>query len=324
MKEFKKNQEGYFICEECSRVFKTLNGLAKHIYFSHFGREEYYEKWLRDQNDVCICCGKETKFKNFSDGCANTCSVKCEKVLREKTNLIKYGVKYPLQNNKIKKKVQNTCLKKYGEKSFLTTKECKEACFKKYDANKNIFDSVEIRDKIKKTNLIKYGVENVSLDQNIKKKKEKTCLSNYGVSAGFNLADKTKKTNIKKYGVPYPTQNKEIFEKGQKTRFKREKFKNTSITYQGSYELDFLEKFYDKLDIENGPSIDYLFEGKKHVYHSDFYIPSKNLVVEIKNSYLFNTGKPIIKAKEEFTIKKGYNYVLIIDKNYEKINDLIA
>jgi hypothetical protein len=118
--------------------------------------------------------------------------------------------------------------------------------------------------------------------------------------------------------VENPAQNREIYEKSLKTRRQIHKFKDTNITYQGSYELDFLEKFYDKIDIENGPSVPYLFEGKNKVYHSDFYIPSKNLIVEIKNSYLFEKDKNKIHAKESSVISNGYNYILILNKDYSE------
>ena len=100
------------------------------------------------------------------------------------------------------------------------------------------------------------------------------------------------------------------------TRRLVKKFNN--LTYQGSYELDFLEKFYDKFDIENGPSIPYLFEGKNKVYHSDFYIPSKNLIVEIKSSYILTLDIEI-NEKKEACLNKGYDYICIIDKDYSQL-----
>lgn len=97
------------------------------------------------------------------------------------------------------------------------------------------------------------------------------------------------------------------------------KYKDT-IYYQGSYELDFLEKYYDKFpDIQRGPSIKYEYKGKKKVYHSDFYIPSKNLIIECKNNYLYKRDLEIILHKKETTINSGFNWVLVLDKNYNKL-----
>ena len=101
-----------------------------------------------------------------------------------------------------------------------------------------------IKEKRKETNLQKYGVENVN-QLNV-------------------VQEKSKQTNLQKYGAEFPIQNKEIFEKSQKTGFKLKRYKNTNIYYRGSFELDFLEKFYSLYPtIENAPSIRYKFKKKK-------------------------------------------------------------
>jgi len=48
------------------------------------------------------------------------------------------------------------------------------------------------------------------------------------------------------------------------------------------------------------------------------YLAILNLVVEIKNSYLYKKDKLIIKEKEKYTILNGFKYIIIIDKNYEE------
>jgi hypothetical protein len=48
----------------------------------------------------------------------------------------------------------------------------------------------------------------------------------------------------------------------------------------------------------------------------DFYIPSLNLIVEIKNSHLAEINKEGIEAKKQATIAAGFNYIMIIDKDY--------
>lgn len=107
----------------------------------------------------------------------------------------------------------------------------------------------------------------------------------------------------------------------QKSGFRAKKYKK--VYYRGSYELDFLEKFYDKIDIENGPAIPYLFEGKTKVYHSDFYIPSRNLVIEIKSKYYYNRFKEQNKIKKKSVKNRGYNYILILDKDYMNFEKLL-
>lgn len=179
----------------------------------------------------------------------------------------------------------------------------KQTCLEKYGVE-NVYQSKEIKEKCKKIHLEKLGVENPSQSEKIKKKKEQTCLKNHGV----------------KYGQ----QNKEIFEKTQKTRWNLKKYKDTNIYYRGTYEFDFLENFYDKYpDIENGKGIKYFFEDNQHYYFPDFYIPSLNLIVEVKNSYLVKRYTNNIKAKEKATIINSFKYIMIIDKKYNDFNKFI-
>ena len=265
MKEFRKTEDGLFICEECNKTFVRVCGLSLHIK-KKYSHKEYYDKWLKEDNEgICKICGKETKYVgrwHKHIGYANCCSNECTKKYRRNkiniTSLIKYGFASSLQNKKIREKIKQTFINNYG------------------------------------------------VDHNWKNKTiHEKCLNN------------AKKTCIKKYNVENPMQNKNIFEKNQNIRFKIKYFKNTNIHYQGSYELDFLEKYYNLFpDLQNADSIKYTFNGQNHIYYPDFYIPSLNLIIECKNSYLTKKDKDKIETKEKATITNGFNYILIVNKNY--------
>lgn len=84
--------------------------------------------------------------------------------------------------------------------------------------------------------------------------------------------------------------------------------------------LSMLEHTYhfDQTMITEAPTIDYEYEGKSHFYMPDFYIPSLNLIVEIKAS---NNGYqkdkiPKEKAKSFATKAKGFNFIQINDNNF--------
>lgn len=189
------------------------------------------------------------------------------------------------------------------EKSDANQKKRKITCIKKYGVS-NPFQSDLIKEKIKRSFEIRYGV-----NHNMKSKE------------GY---DSYKSSIKRKYGVENIMQLTNIHNKMLKSSFLKKKYSNTNLWYQGSYELDFLEKFLDKIDIENGPSIPYLFEGKNKVYHSDFYISSLNLVVEIKSNYLYKKDYNVIKEKEKYTISCGFNYIIILDKDYSNFNNLLS
>jgi len=127
--------------------------------------------------------------------------------------------------------------------------------------------------KINKTIKEKYGVENISQSNKVKEKKKQTCLSNYGVqnpSQSKIIKTRKEKTTFKNFGVNYSSQNNNIFNEILKSGLKIKYYRNTNLFYQGSYEKHFLETYYDKLKIENGFSIEYNINNKRHFYHPDF------------------------------------------------------
>ena len=312
MKEFRKNEQKLFICEECGKIFKIKTSLSYHINKCHLGQKHYYDKWLKEKNEgKCKICDKKTKFISLGCGYKKCCSLNCSgkyKQLRlEEENLKNFGVKNSYQRQDILEKKKKTNLEKLGVEFPMQSIICKEKRKQTYIKTIGVespMKSIICREKSKKTCKKLYGVENISQNDNMKKKKEQTCLKNYGVK--------------------HPVQNKDILEKSFKTGRKLKQFRDTNIWYQGSYELDFLEKYYDKyLDIQRAPSIKYIFKDEEHWYHPDFYIPLINLIIECKNHYLAERDKEIIEAKEKATITKGFKYITILDKNYEDFNKLL-
>ena len=145
----------------------------------------------------------------------------------------------------------------------------------------------------------------------------------YGVNNVFETQaakDAIKKTCLSLYGCEHNHQNINVLEKSFKTGTKIKQFKDTSIWYQGSYELDFLEKCIDKFpDIKRGPSIKYMISDKTKVYFPDFFIPSLNLIIECKSTYFYQLHKDVNDEKKKATISNGFNYLMILDKNYTEL-----
>ena len=116
------------------------------------------------------------------------------------------------------------------------------------------------------------------------------------------------------------------------------KFKNgVEKTYTGSYELKALE-FMDKvMDISPddimcpGPVLEYVYDGKLHLYITDFYYQPYNLIIEVKDggkrpnkrdmpSY---RGKQI--AKEQYLIRHtDYNYLRLTDNDLSQLLAVMA
>jgi hypothetical protein len=115
---------------------------------------------------------------------------------------------------------------------------------------------------------LKDGVDNPSKLESIKDKKKRTCNENHKVDYGFQQTEKTEKTMMEKYGVKNASESPELLQKQQKSARLLKNYKNTDITYQGSYEKDFLDKYFNELNIENGITFKYYMNGKKHTYQT--------------------------------------------------------
>jgi hypothetical protein len=299
MKEFRKNKIDFFVCEECDKTYKKLSNLSAHIGWKH-NKENYVNKWIKENTDgICLNCKKPTKLVRWTRGFSLFCCRQCKN---------EYGVSENTKN-KIKVSLKKTCLEKYGVTSFIST--------------------VQFKEKTRKIWIKNYGVENPMKSENIQEKVKQTNIKKYGATSQFNkksiLHKDYEKLMIKKYGCISPTQNKLIFEKQQKNSYLLKKFKNTILYYRGSYELDFLENYHNKFsDLINAPSIKYKFNNKDKIYFPDFYIPSLNLIIECKNSYLYKKDNFIILEKEKATIANGFKYFLILDKNYMEFNKYLS
>ena len=114
-------------------------------------------------------------------------------------------------------------------------------------------------------------------------------------------------------------QNKDIFNKQQESGFRIKKHKKTGLSYRGTYEKHFLDFcFENSIVVENGPSVKFLFEGKNKVYHSDFYLREKNLIIEVKSDYYYKKYLEKNLAKQKSCIQQGYDFIFLINKEYDE------
>lgn len=262
----------------------------------------------------CDICGNEKylKYRTYLKSLKNhniyACSTKCSSIKNKKTKLEKYGS----ENYYNIEKYKNTCIKKYGVEFGLQSDKIKEKT-KRTKLEKYGDENYNNIDKNRKTKLEKHGDENY----NNRIKFKETNIKLYGVEYYPNV-EKYKKTFYEKYGCENPQQDLNIFTKTQKSSCLLKRYKN--LYYRGTYEFDFLENFYDKLQIENGKSIKYEYENKQKTYHPDFYLPDYNLIIEIKSDYTYNKDLNKNLEKQKACLQQGYNFIFIINKNY---NDFI-
>jgi DNA-directed RNA polymerase subunit RPC12/RpoP len=191
--------------------------------------------------------------------------------------------------------------------------------------------------KRKDTKLHNYGNENYNNQEkrkntlknnhgderyNNQEKRKNTLKNNHG-DERYNNQKKKQQTCLLKYGVIHTNQLESTWKKIQESSYRIHKYKDTNLTYQGSYELDFLE-FCEKnlIPVENGPIIFYSFEGGKSTYHSDFVVNSINTIVEIKSKYTLEYDIDRNLAKKSASENLGYNFIFIVDKDYKELIEI--
>lgn len=276
--------------------------------------------------DICGCLNN-IKYYNYTENIKRNVIYRCnecsKKIRTEK-------IKDIFSDNEIKKEIvskrKNTCLLKYGYDSYTKTKDYSvksgNTKFIKYgDENYNNIS------KTQNTCLSKYGVDSFSKTELYKTKYKYTCNLKYGVDNVFQdeqIKQKIKETLISKYGVDNPTKHPDLFEKAQRSSYKIIKHNELDIKYQGTYELDFINFCIERdIKFEKGPTIDYTLNEVNRKYHSDFYIPCLNLICEIKSIWTYNKDLEENLAKKEFSEKSGYNFIFLIDKNYNYLEKLL-
>ena len=261
---------------------------------------------------ICEICGVESviKYQTYLIQLNNGgyyCCKKCGISKIKNTNLERYGCEYGLSNKNVQNKSKITCLEKYGVDNVSKSdgiKEKKEnTCFEHYGVY-HYTKTKEHKEKVKKTCMEKYNVDNPSKYEKFKKKKIETTLKNWGVEN--------------------PTQSYILFEKSQISGKKMKLHENMNLLYRGTYEKDFLDFcFKNNIKVEKGLTIKFKCGDKNKVYHSDFYIKEKNMVIEIKSTFYYNRYLELNKIKEKETRNQGYEYLIIMDKNYDKFKNII-
>lgn len=113
--------------------------------------------------------------------------------------------------------------------------------------------------------------------------------------------------------------------------FKRIKYRD-GLIYQSKLEKKFIDKC-DSLGVEikDGPKIEYVFEDKMRTYLTDFELPSKKMIIEIKDNHVWHTkqvenGRWQAKenAVNEYCKQIGYKFKLIFPKDFETFFDNLS
>lgn len=136
------------------------------------------------------------------------------------------------------------------------------------------------------------------------------------------------------YGVDRPSQNLEIFEKSQKNGKKLRDFMfntGTVVRVRG-YEPKALkcleENNYTEpdliVDLKLMPKIWYMQDNIKHRYYPDIYVPTENLIIEVKSTFTYNRQLEKNLLKRQACVDAGYTFKFMIfdkDENLLEVED---
>lgn len=280
------------LCDYCK-----VSYIPKH-YNQRFCKNEHFSS--------CVICNTKFVQKNLVHP-KKTCSNKCNNLLREKTNLERFGVSNPFKSEEKKEKIRQTNLKKYGTTHRLKNKDevnkQKKNNLLKY-GTETPFQLDEVKEKIRQTNISKYGVPYYSQTEEYKNNVKQTSIRRYKTeypSQSKEIQDKTIKTNISKYGVPYYTQTEEYKEKTIKTNLKKygvinvfqsdeikEKIKRINLERYGVEYISQSEEIQKKIRLTN---------IKK--YGVPCYTQSQEFLNNMINTNLERYGVPFVTQSEE-------------------------
>lgn len=314
-----------------SKLLKAGNYERESIYDGFYYSVLYYNKienisfaakvycLINDIQELPICqCGQQiTELVDMKIGfrtfCSNSCQSKYNSEKRQETYQNKTGFPHPHKNPEVIKSMKENMLEKYGELHYMKLDEYKDKVantkMEKYgDPGYNNYEQ------IKKTCLERYGQECIMSTTYFKETSKQTLKEKYGTDYINVFREKAKKTCLERYGVENHMQSG-LFGNGYKW-YEYELPSGKIIKYQG-YENRYIPILIRKYGEENVcfekskiPKIKYTFKNKTHYYFPDFYVPSKNLIIEIKSVYTLNSQKHRNEAKFKAVIEKGFNFKL--------------
>jgi len=237
-----------------------------------------------------------------------------------KSNYFKEKIKYindnktPEEKLRTSSKIKEMWKNKTDEEKLRTSSKIKEMWKNKTDEELKLINDKKIVSYFKR-----YGVSHpTKCNEVISKIKESYKNKSKKEREHINL--KRSKTNLKKYNVEYVMQVPEFSEKCNKYSWKNYMLPSGKIINIQGYENKALDLLFECNYKENEiitkrkyvPEIWYIQNGRKHRYFTDIYIPSENLIIEVKSIWTMDKYLEKNLLKAEACQEAGYNFQFMI------------
>lgn len=313
------------------KLKKNIDGTLDDLILKTSFLNEHYENisinqrlyhYINNEYNIKLCpiCNNVLYYRvkpnpSYINTCGSTvCKNKQNYISTSKSIKNKYGVDNISQTEEWHQKVKDTNFKRRGVEWNTQSKELIQARKNSWIVNKN-----EQLEKRYTTNTEKYCVKHVMQNKNIKEKLLKTISESSFYK--FDRINKSKETNFLKYGgwfcstaecqdKKYQTKDF-IFPSGKVVKVQGYEPKCINdLLNQGHSEKDII---VGNLDIEKyiGKILYIGLDKKEHRYYPDIYVPSLNLVIEVKSLYTLSQDFEI-NNKKSAILESGLNYALKI------------
>ena len=257
------------------------------------------------ENPICPTCGKKLQFTNsinhpYNKHCNSKCSANDPNTTkqREQTNLVKYGCKNISQNENIKRKKEETCLKNFGVKAGWNTNKTKLTMIERYGVDHNWKNGI-LREKLNNNNLLNTGnISGLTLES-IEKRKQ-TCQMKYGgnsPASSNEVFNKMKDTCFIRYNSYLFIQSDDFITKTRKTC----KEKYGCEFYQNSD--DFKEKISKQFKVINNDQN--IKEKKRETCRNKFGYDCYQNSNEFKQMISDIMKTPEVQKKRNATLKEN-------------------
>ena len=301
-----------FICKICNEIIKYTkyhtNSVAIHLKSHNIKQKEYYDKYLRKNNEgICPICKNEAVFINMFNGYRAFCSSRCAGIKLDKKEKIKRPYINPFAKQEVQEKIIKYNIKNYGV----------EHSTQRIDVINKIKETRFNKTKEKYQKLLNdnnYNITFIKHTGNISSFICNTCNNTFKLN--FNTF-KTRLLRDKINPCPYckpiniKISNKEI----KFHQFIKENYTGTII-----------ENDYDILD---GKEIDvYLpdlklgFEFDGTYWHADPRFYNATDIIEHKNITAEEIWKRQ-KIKDEIAETKGIRLIHILEYDWDKNSEII-
>lgn len=332
--------ENYIVSEIDDQRYCRSNGhFTRHLREQNLTYQEYYEKYITGIIELCLFCGKLKKFyqkdHTYADTCGGPiCVGKQISITKSKFTDEQWTNQKTAYNETMAEKTDEEIIAMY-KKRRETNLQVNEDGLNGYNRQKN---------KSKETKAQRYGDPKYNNSEQISNSKQERTVEQNNITN-----DKRRKTMKEKYGVennflrPGVRQAVALKNRTQKEYI----LPSGTIAKVLGYEpraLDTLLEIYNEDMIQIGqfninkptdigtvytlPVFKYVdFKGRHRKYYPDIYIPSKNLIIEVKSQWWYNGyGRYKYKSRLENNMSKrqacldaGYNFEFWIwnEKNKE-------